>query len=207
MRSSRGSATTSCWRPHPADPEPGRVGRDGTLALALERRDGATVLGACRYRLPLQVLSPMALGDPAPVVSLLNPTGGLLRGDRLTIDVTIGPAAHGCLTTPSATKVYRTAGAAAEQRVHIRLGAGAILEWVPDHTIPFAGSAFRQAIDCEAEDGATLILTDAFAPGRIARGEAWRVSRPQSAPTPRDPPRLNLPHPFLPPAARAGPGP
>src|SRR5207253_6838753 len=77
-------------------------------------------------------------------ISVLNPTGGLVGGDRLAIDVTIGPAAHGCLTTPSATKVYRTAGAAAEQRVHIRLGAGAILEWVPDHTIPFARSEERR---------------------------------------------------------------
>src|SRR3989475_3347015 len=98
MRSSRGSATTSCWRPHPADPEPGRVGRDGTLALALERRDGATVLGACRDRLPLQVLSPMALDDPPAVVSVLNPTGGLVGGGRLPIAVTLRPAAHGRLT-------------------------------------------------------------------------------------------------------------
>src|SRR3989475_6995811 len=155
MRSSRGSATTSCWRPHPADPEPGRVGRDGTLALALERRDGATVLGACRYRLPLQVLSPMALDDPAAVVSVLNPTGGLVGGDRLTIDVTIGPAAHGCLTTPSATKVYRTAGAAAEQRGHNCPRARAILEWGPHPTIPLAGAALRPALHLQAEGRAT----------------------------------------------------
>src|SRR3989442_10572703 len=106
MRSSRGSATTSCWRPHPADPEPGRVGRDGTLALALERRDGATVLGACRYRLPLQGLSPMAPDDPPAVVSVLNPTGGLGGGDRLTNDAPIRPAAPRRLTTPPAPKGY-----------------------------------------------------------------------------------------------------
>src|SRR2546426_3292852 len=139
MRSRGGPATTSCWRPHPADPEPGRVGRDGTLALALERRDGATVLGACRYRLPLQGLSPMALDDPAAVVSVLNPTGGLVGGDRLTIDVTIGPAAHGCLTTPSATQGYRTAGAPAQQRGDNRPRARAPLEGGPPHTIPLAG--------------------------------------------------------------------
>src|SRR3989442_4577303 len=141
MGSSGGSARTSCWRPHPADPEPARVGRDGTLALALERRDGATVLGACRYRLPLQVLSPMALDDPAAVVSVLNPTGGLVGGDRLAIDVTIGPAAHGCLTTPSATKVYRTAGAPAQQRGHNCPGAGGPLGGGPDPTSPRPGAA------------------------------------------------------------------
>ena len=186
MRSSPGSATTSCWYPHPADLEPARVGRDGTLALTLERRAGTTVLGRCRYALPLQVLAPLALGGPAAVVSVLNPTGGLVGGDRLAIDVTLGRAAHGCLTTPSATKVYRTAGAAAEQRVRLRLEAGAILEWVPDHTIPFADSAFRQAIDCEVGDGATLLLMDAFAAGRVARGEVWRFALLESTVTVRD---------------------
>src|SRR3989442_3357174 len=136
MGSSGGSARTSCWRPHPADPERARVGRDGPLALALERRDGATVLGACRYRLPLQVLSPMALDDPAAVVSVLNPTGGLVGGDRLAIDVTIGPAAHGCLTTPSATKVYRTAGAPAAPPGDNRLRARAPLWLGPHPTLP-----------------------------------------------------------------------
>src|SRR5439155_13433894 len=193
MRSSLGSGTTSCWRPYPADPEPARVGRDGTLALALERRGGATVLGPCRYTLPLQVLSPLALDGPAAVVSVLNPTGGLVGGDRLAIDVALGPAAHGCLTTPSATKVYRTAGAAAEQRVRLRLEAGAILEWVPDHTIPFADSAFRQAIDCEVGDGATLLLMDAFAAGRVARGEVWRFALLESTVTVRDH-RRPIPH-------------
>ncbi len=186
MRCSPGSATTSSWRPHAADPEPARVGRDGALSLALERRGGATVLSRCRYSLPLQVLAPLALDDCAAVVSVLNPTGGLVGGDRLAIDVVVGPAAHACLTTPSATKVYRTAGATAEQHVRLRLGVGAILEWVPDHTIPFPGSAFRQAIDCELDDDATLILTDAFAAGRIARGEAWQFALLESAVTVRD---------------------
>src|SRR5256884_5737344 len=186
MRSSLGSATTSSWRPHAADPEPARVGRDGALSLALEGRGGATVLGRCRYPLPLQWLAPLALDDRAAVVWVLNPTGGLVGGDRLAIDVVVGPAAHACLTTPSATKVYRTAGAPAEQHVRLRLGGGAILEWVPDHTIPFPGSAFCQAIDCELDDDATLILTDAFAAGRIARGEAWQFALLESAVTVRD---------------------
>src|SRR2546430_6855450 len=109
----------------------------------------------------------MALDDPAAVVSVLNPTGGLVGGDRLTIDVTIGPAAHGCLTTPSATKVYRTAGAPAQQRGDIRLRARAILGWGPPPTIPLPGSAFPPALDCEAGDGATPVLPAAFPPGRL----------------------------------------
>ena len=74
----------------PAGPAPDRVGKDGALALVFERRGGRTVLTRSRYTLPLQVMAPVDLDDPAAVVSVLNPTGGLVGGDRLTIDVAEG---------------------------------------------------------------------------------------------------------------------
>lgn len=160
---------------------PERVGRDGALRLRFERRGGGTVMAACRSTVPLQVLAPLALADPAAVVSILNPTGGLVGGDRLVIDVEAGPGAHACLTTPSATKVYRTAGPPARQEVTLRLGPGAVVEYVPDHTIPFEGSDFRQSLRAEVGAGARLLVVDAFAAGRVARGEAWRFARLESA--------------------------
>lgn len=163
-----------------------RVGRDGRLDLVFERRQGRTVVARCGYTLPLQVLAPVALDDSAAVVSILNPTGGLVGGDRLAIDVTVGAGAHACLTTPSATKVYRTAGAPAEQHVALRAGRGALVEWVPDHTIPFRGSSLRQAIDVELDDDARLVLVDAYAAGRVARGEVWRFARLESRLSIRD---------------------
>jgi urease accessory protein len=163
-----------------------RVGRDGRLALTFERRGPRTIVARCGYRLPLQVLAPMALADPAALVSVLNPTGGLVGGDSLAIEVDVGPEAHACLTTPSATKVYRTASVAARQAVTLRLARGARLEWVPDHTIPFAGAALRQSIAAEVGEGAALVLVDAFAAGRVARGEAWHFAELESALTVRD---------------------
>jgi len=163
-----------------------RVGRDGGLRLCFERRGAATVLAGCRSVLPLQVLAPVALAGPAAVVSMLNPTGGVLGGDRLSIDVEVACGAHACLTTPSATRVYRTAGAPAVQHVRLIVGADAVMEWVPDHTIPSAGASLRQTFEAEVGPGATLIAVDAFAAGRVARGEAWRFARLDSTLTVRD---------------------
>ena len=186
MRSSPGFATSSSSNPPRASVDPARVGRDGALALRFERRGPATVVSACRSTLPLQVLAPVALEDPAAVVSILNPTGGLVGGDRLLIEVDAREGAHAVLTTPSASRVYRTEGEATVQTVALRLGPRAIVEWVPDHTIPFAGSAFRQTLDVELDDGAALILLDAFAAGRIARDEAWRFRLLESGVSVRD---------------------
>lgn len=163
-----------------------RIGRDGRLRLRFERRGERTVLAACRYTLPLQVLAPVALADPAVVVSVLNPTGGLVGGDRLAMHVEVGAGAHACLTTPSATRVYRTAGEPVVQDVRIDAGPGAVVEWVPEHTIPFPGSRLRQRLDATLGPGARLIVIDAFAAGRIARGEAWQFASLESAVTVRD---------------------
>ncbi len=186
MRSSPGSVASSSSSPPRAEAAASRVGRDGALGLRFERRADRTVVAACRYTLPLQVLAPLALEGPAAVVSMLNPTGGLFGGDRLAIEAEAGAGAHALLTTPSASRVYRAPAEATVQTVALRLARGAVVEWVPDHTIPFAGSAFRQAIDCRVDDGATLVLLDAFAAGRVARDELWRFRLLESALTVRD---------------------
>jgi urease accessory protein len=165
---------------------PARVGRDGTLRLRFERRGSETVVAGCLYTLPLQTLAPVALDGPAAVVSILNPTGGLVGGDRLAIEVEATDGSHAVLTTPSATRVYRTEGAAAIQSVKISIGPQAAVEWVPDHTIPFAGSAFRQTLDVEMDESARLILVDAFSAGRVGRGEAWQFALVDSAVSVRD---------------------
>lgn len=165
---------------------PPRVGRDGALRLGFERQGERTALARCRWTLPLQVLAPLALPDPAVVVSVLNPTGGVLGGDRLCVDVEAGPGAHACLTTPSATRVYRSPDRPAIQTVRLVVGPGAALEWVPDHTIPFAGADFRQTIEAEVGEGGCLVVVDAFSAGRVASGERWRFRRLESALTVRD---------------------
>ena len=153
---------------------PSRTGRDGGLRLAFESRDGRTVLRERRFTLPLQALEPMDLdGDGAATLLLLNPTGGILAGDRLDTDISLGPGCRVCLSTPSATRVYRSPGPPAVQRITIGIARGASLEWMPDHLIPSPGARLRQATEITLAADATLLHLDAWAAGRLARGEAW----------------------------------
>jgi urease accessory protein len=139
------------------------------------------VLAACRCTLPLQVLTPLALDGDALVVSVLNPTGCVLGGDRLAIGVRAEPHAHVLVTTPSATKVHRSDGAPAEQTVELSVAPGAVLEWLPDHTIPHTGAAYRQRLHARVASDATLVIADSFAVGRVARDERWRFALLESA--------------------------
>ena len=153
------------------------VGRVGTIALEYIRRRGRTVFGRTNAQTPWHLLPPIYLDESGSAYTLLvNPSGGLVGGDRLSIRLSVGPDAHALISTPSANRVYRSLSQEAVQDVSITVAKGGILEWMPEHTIPFAGSRFRQEIDVRLEAGATLVLWDAVASGRIAHGERWRFA-------------------------------
>jgi urease accessory protein len=150
-----------------------RVGRDGALQLAFERRGDATILTRRLSTLPLQLLEPIQFADGSLCVVPLNPTGGLLGGDTLRTRMDLGPGAHVCVTSPSATKVYRSSGAPTLQDTILYVADRAVLEYVPDHLIPHAGAWLDQSLRVDVAGAGTVILWDAFAAGRLACGERW----------------------------------
>ena len=155
-------------------PSTASVGRIGTLSLEYTRQNGRTVFGRTSCQTPWHLLPPIYLDDTGSAYTLLvNPSGGLVGGDQLSIDLSVGPNAHVLISSPSANRVYRTLAEPSVQEILVHVGAEAILEWAPEHTIPFAGSRFRQTIDVTLSAGATVLLWDAVASGRIARGERW----------------------------------
>jgi urease accessory protein len=141
--------------------------------LRFERRDNRTVLAQSRFKLPLQVLTPVDLDDGTAYLMLLNPTGGLVGGDHLLTRIVQESGTRVCITTPSATRVYRTAAQPAVHEMLIDVGEGASLEYLPDHVIPHAGSDLRQSLRVEMACKGRAIIWDALAAGRLARGERW----------------------------------
>lgn len=164
-------SSTGYERPFSSSPE--RVGRDGFLGLRFACRSGKTALMQCRFRLPLQVLAPAELPDGTACLMLLNPTGGIVGGDSLSIQIVQEEGTRVCLTTPSATRVYRTLDRPASQNTILMVGEDASVEYLPDHVIPYSGSDFRQSLHVEMAAGSAGIFWDALAAGRVARGECW----------------------------------
>jgi urease accessory protein len=141
--------------------------------LRFKRDADRTVVARLRYTLPLQAQTSVPMPDGSAYLLLLNPTGGILGGDRLLSRIVLDPGTHACLSTPSATRVYRSLGPPSVQETWIDVGAGATLEYMPDHVIPHAESRFKQRLSVELGRGSRAILFDAFAAGRIAHGESW----------------------------------
>ncbi len=150
------------------------VGRRGALSYVFERQGPRTVLTRSSCSSPWHYFPPSSLDDSGCVcVWLVNPSGGLVGGDHVTVAAQLQDDTHVLMTSPSANRVYRTEGEQAVQEIRLTVGAGARLEWLPEVTIPFAGSRFCQSIHVDLALGATVVLWDALASGRVARDERW----------------------------------
>lgn len=100
---------------------------------------------------PLRVLQSLyPEGDATCHNVLVHPPGGLVGGDTLDMRISASGRAHGLITTPGATRFYRSAGELALQRTHISLLDQARLEWLPLEAI-----AYNQ---CQAENRLTMNL-------------------------------------------------
>jgi len=96
---------------------------------------------------------------------LVHPPGGLVGGDTLDIRVSVGCGAHGLVTTPGATRFYRSTGARAVQRTQLRLEAGARMEWLPLEAILYSGCQAENHLNFDLAPGAELIAWDVTALG------------------------------------------
>jgi len=149
----------------------------GSLALAYRRDEihGTTrTVVHDRHDGPLRVLA--SLYPEAPAVChnvLVHPPGGLVGGDVLGIDVTLAPGAHALITTPGATRFYRSTGAPATQRLHATLNEGARLEWLPLETLAYSGCIAENAMRFELAPGAEMMGWDVLALGLPASDQAF----------------------------------
>jgi len=108
---------------------------------------------------------------------LVHPPGGLVGGDELDIEVTLGADAHAVITTPGATRYYRSTGAPATQRLRATLAEGARLEWLPLETIAHSGCFGANLMRFELAPGAEMIGWDVLALGLPASDQAFERGR------------------------------
>lgn len=149
----------------------------GHLSLSAEARaDGRTVLARQSFCAPYHLSKPYWDGHTL-IVQVVNPTAGILSGDTLRSDITVGPGAALLVTTPSATRIFQMDTGSAESRQRFELQAGAWLDLLPEPLVPHRGSCFQQITEIEAAADAEFFYADLLLPGRIARGETWAWTR------------------------------
>jgi urease accessory protein len=147
----------------------------GELAIRIEQRGGRSVALHQYHRGALRVLRPHYLDDSGQVCYVIvNPGGAYLGADLFLLDVEVGDGADLLLTTQSATKVYKTPGSFAEQRLVVRLGERARLELVPDQLIAYREASYRQRTLVTVRPSSSLVMAEVVTPGWSPDGAVFR---------------------------------
>lgn len=142
--------------------------RDGAGATRVHaRHDGPLRL--------LKTLYPESAGIAHAV--LVHPPGGLVGGDRLDIQLDVQAGAHLLVTTPAATRFYRSNAGEAAQVVHATVGEGARLEWLPQETLAYPACIARNEVKLTLAPGASLFATEVLGLGLPAAAQPFDRGR------------------------------
>lgn len=127
-----------------------------------------------RHSGPLRVLQ--SLYPEAPQVChnvLVHPPGGIVGGDDLVIEAHLQNGSHALISTPGATRFYRSSGEAARQTIHFKLDAGARLEWLPLETIVHSAALAENSMVFKLQPGSEMLGWDVLALGLPASEQTF----------------------------------
>lgn len=153
------------------------------IELAYERRDARTVPAVRRHYGPLRVQRGLLPEGPGLWHQILvHPPGGIASGDSLEIAVTARAGAQVLLTSPGATRWYRTRRPAnpladgatwATQSLHLRVEPGASLEWLPLEAIVFDGARAQWRSRFDVAPGASMVAAELLCLGEPASARPY----------------------------------
>ncbi|MFT4099472.1 MAG: urease accessory protein UreD [Burkholderiaceae bacterium] len=153
-----------------AQPDPGWViGKHALLCVNALRREGRTHLDVVRRRIPFQWQGYQYQDrDDQPYLQLHNSNGGYVEGDAALLQIDVQPGARMLLTTTGATRFYHCRqGGESRESIEVRIGPGALFEFLPDEMIPYADTCAIRSARFDLAPDARLFVSDTISAGRI----------------------------------------
>jgi len=163
------SRELAAFQDEPRQMASGAVGKTGFLKLGFERRGDRTILADLDRRAPYmaqRVLYPEEAMPDLAWLFVITTSGCVLQGDRLALDVRLGPGARSHVTTQSATKIHTMDANYAVQTQTFALADGAYLEYLPEPLLPHRRARFLSDTRISVAPTATLLCAEIVQPGR-----------------------------------------
>lgn len=154
-----------------------RLGWEAELQLEYKYRTDKTRLVRSNRRGPLAVQRAFYPEGAVCHTYLLHPPGGVVGGDTLDIRLMVAPDAHCLITTPGATKFYRSTGAQSAVTQHLRVESKGALEWMPLENIFFPNTQAQISTHIELSDESSFIGWEINCLGRPANLERFDQGR------------------------------
>jgi urease accessory protein len=144
----------------------------GRVLVRFKSRDGITVIDDLRQEGCLKARFPRPVDFTEAV--LLNSSGGVAGGDRLSAEIAVGEGASACISAQAAERFYRALAEPSYVRNSLRVEAGATAEWLPQESILFDRSALDRRLDIDLAADGRFLGVEMLVFGRAAMGESVR---------------------------------
>ncbi|HIP38469.1 MAG TPA: urease accessory protein [Desulfocapsa sulfexigens] len=151
------------------------------LRLEYKFKNNRTVLACNRHSGPLVVQRSLYPENDVCHTYILHPPGGVVGGDKLEIDVVAGSETATLLTTPGATKFYRSDGKEGVQLQRLVVEPGGTLEWFPQENILFPGAKARIETRIDLADTARFMGWEILCLGLPTNKEKFTTGRADTA--------------------------
>ncbi|KAK0577842.1 hypothetical protein LWI29_001030 [Acer saccharum] len=147
-----------------------------TGRLVVEKVGGKSTVTSCFSKYPLKFIIPNKVGsseNDAVWVYTLTYGGGIVSGDSISCEFSIGDGCTTVLTTQASTKVYKSLGSkCSEQILEARIGSDAILAVIPDPVTCFSTARYSQKQIFRVVSDSSLVIVDWITSGRHESGTA-----------------------------------
>lgn len=144
---------------------------EGHLRLSTKRVGDRTMLDRCHQSGSFKCLFPNTYGPSLDAV-LLNTAGGITGGDRFDFSGHAAADTVLTLTTQACERAYKAQPAeTGTVRNRLQIGSQARVNWLPQETILFNGSAISRQMTVEMQPDASLLMVEPLVFGRPAMGE------------------------------------
>lgn len=148
------------------------------LELWFGHAAGKTRLARRRHVGPLMVQSPFhPEKDGTCHVYLLHPPGGVAGGDQLAMTFHLAAGTRALMTTPGATKFYRSTARTSQQVSRFDVDRDAVCEYFPQETILFDGAQAVVETQVSLTGNACYAGWEFFCLGRPAAGERFSTGQ------------------------------
>lgn len=143
---------------------------EGHLSLATKARGRTSAIDRLRAQGAMKALFPRR-ADRGIEAIVINTSGGLTGGDRLTVEARAGAGSSLCLTTQAAERAYRAASGVARVETVLAAEAGAEMHWLPQELILYEGARLERRLRAALAPDARFLLVEPVIFGRAAMGE------------------------------------
>lgn len=147
------------------------------LDLKFRAGEEKTHLVPVRRYGPLSVQRPFYPEQDVCHTYLLHPPGGVVGGDQLELKIQCEPGSSSLVTTPGATKFYKSAEKTASLKQFLTVDGSASLEFLPQENIYFPGALLNAHTRLDVVEGSSALLWEKHCFGRPANHEDFESGR------------------------------